>query len=146
MAAHPTIYRATRGLIGHRLPGLPPILVLDHVGARTGIRRSSALLYMEDGDNLVVVASRGGSARNPAWFHNLRAHPDTTVQVGSSRRRVCARVATPEERARLWPRAVGVYSHYENYQRRTEREIPLVILEPLASESVAAARGDADIE
>jgi hypothetical protein len=61
MGAHPAIYRATHGLIGHRLPGLPPILVLDHVGARSGTKRSSALLYVEDGDNLVVIASKGGS-------------------------------------------------------------------------------------
>jgi len=130
MASHPAVYRATRGLIGHRLPGLPPILVLDHVGARSGIQRSSALLYVQDGEDLVVVASKGGSPRHPAWFHNLMANPETTVQVGSRRRDVRARVATPEERARLWPMVVDAYSSYEDYQRRTEREIPLVILEP----------------
>jgi deazaflavin-dependent oxidoreductase (nitroreductase family) len=129
MGVHPAIYRATHGLIGHRLPGLPPILVLDHVGARSGTRRSSALLYLEDGDKLVVIASKGGSPKHPAWFHNLMANPEATVQVGSSRRTVRARVATPEERARLWPRVVAAYRGYAHYQRRTEREIPLVILE-----------------
>ena len=129
MGAHPAIYRATHGLIGHRLPGLPPILVLDHVGARSGIERSSALLYVEDGDNLVVIASKGGSPKHPAWFHNVMANPETTVQVGASRRKVRARIATPEERARLWPRVVAAYRGYTHYQRRTEREIPLVILD-----------------
>jgi deazaflavin-dependent oxidoreductase (nitroreductase family) len=129
MGAHPAIYRATHGLIGHRLPGLPPILVLDHVGARSGIKRSSALVYVEDGDNLVVIASKGGSPRHPAWFHNVMANPETTVQVGANRRKVRARIATPEERARLWPIVVAAYSGYAHYQRRTEREIPLVILE-----------------
>jgi F420H(2)-dependent quinone reductase len=129
MGAHPAIYRATHGLIGHRLPGLPPILVLDHVGARSGIKRSSALLYVEDGDNLVVIASKGGSPKHPAWFHNVMANPETTVQVGANRRKVRARIATPEERARLWPIVVAAYSGYAHYQRRTEREIPLVILE-----------------
>jgi F420H(2)-dependent quinone reductase len=78
----------------------------------------------------VLVASKGGNPRNPAWFHNLRANPEVTVQVGSKRRPVVARVATPEERTRLWPKVVEAYSGYAGYQRRTEREIPLVILEP----------------
>ena len=78
----------------------------------------------------MLVASKGGNPRNPAWFHNLRAHPDVTVQVGSKRRAVRARVATPEERERLWPKVVDLYGGYDGYQRRPEREIPLVFLEP----------------
>ena len=78
----------------------------------------------------MLVASKGGYPKNPAWFHNLRANPDTTVQVGSRHERVHARVATAEERPRLWALMVGVYGGYEDYQRRTEREIPLVVLEP----------------
>jgi F420H(2)-dependent quinone reductase len=78
----------------------------------------------------VLVASKGGHPRNPAWYHNLRAHPDTEVQIGSERRLVRARVATPEERKRLWPKAVATYGGYAGYQQRTRREIPLVILEP----------------
>ena len=130
MGAHATIYRATNGLVGHRVPGLPPILILDHVGAKTGTERRSALVYIDDGDDVVIVGSKGGSARNPAWFHNLKANPDTTVQIGSERRRVRARVAAPEERERLWPIVVGAWSGYASYQERTDREIPLVILEP----------------
>jgi len=130
MGGHATIYRASHGLIGHRFPGAPPTLLLDHVGAKSGRRRTSPLLYTRDGENLVIVASKGGYPKNPAWFHNLVANPDTTVQVGSHRREVHARVADPEERKRLWPVVVGVYRGYEAYRRRTEREIPLVILEP----------------
>jgi deazaflavin-dependent oxidoreductase (nitroreductase family) len=131
MGMHTYLYRLTGGLIGHRFPGLPSMLLLDHVGAKSEIKRTTPLLYVKDGpDRLVIVASKGGHPRHPAWFHNLRAHPDTTVQVGSERRAVHARVAEPQERARLWPKALEVYPTYADYQRRTEREIPLVILEP----------------
>jgi len=105
------------------------MLLLDHVGAKSGTKRTSPLLYIRDGDDLVIVASKGGYPKNPAWFHNLRANPDTTVQVGSERRPVHARVANAEERARLWARVVDAYGTYEDYQHRTGREIPLVILE-----------------
>lgn len=127
---HTQVYRLTRGLIGHRIPGLPPNLLLDHVGARSGVKRTVPLLYLTDGADLVLVASKGGYPRHPAWFHNLKAHPDTTVQVGAQIRRVHARVATKAERERLWPRAVAAYPGYADYQARAEREIPLVILEP----------------
>jgi deazaflavin-dependent oxidoreductase (nitroreductase family) len=130
MAGHTAVYRATNGRIGHRTPGLPPALLLDHVGAKSGTRRRSPLVYGVDGPDLVLVASKGGFPRNPAWFHNLRAHPDTTVQVGSEHRPVRARVAEGEERARLWNLMVGVYPGSESYRKRTSREIPLVVLEP----------------
>jgi deazaflavin-dependent oxidoreductase (nitroreductase family) len=130
MKGHTTAYRLSGGLVGHRFPGAPPSLLLDHVGAKSGTKRTTPLTYLADGDDFVLVASKGGNPRNPAWFHNLRAHPDVTIQVGTKRREVRARVATPEERARLWPKVVDLYSGYAGYQRRTEREIPLVILEP----------------
>ena len=106
------------------------MLLLDHVGAKSGTKRTSPLLYVEDGEDVVIVASKGGFPKHPAWFHNLMANPDTTVQIGSEQRAVHARVATPEERERLWPLAVKAYHGYEDYQARTNREIPLVILEP----------------
>jgi deazaflavin-dependent oxidoreductase (nitroreductase family) len=130
MGGHATVYRATNGLIGHRFPGFAPMLLVDHVGAKSATKRTTPLVYAEDGENVILVASKGGYPKNPAWFHNLMANPDTSVQIGSSRRPVHARVADPEERKRLWPVVVKVYSGYEDYQRRTEREIPLVILEP----------------
>jgi F420H(2)-dependent quinone reductase len=127
---HVLTYKVTYGLLGHRFPGFPATLLLDHVGAKSGKHRTTPLAYIPDGDTIVLVASKGGAPRNPGWFHNLRAHPDTTVQVGSERREVHARVAGDEERARLWPRVVKAYWGYADYQRRTEREIPLVLLEP----------------
>jgi deazaflavin-dependent oxidoreductase (nitroreductase family) len=86
--------------------------------------------YVEDPPDLVLVASKAGHPRHPAWYHNLRAHPDTTVQMGIERRAVRARVASAAERERLWPKAVAAYSGYRTYQERADREIPLVILEP----------------
>jgi deazaflavin-dependent oxidoreductase (nitroreductase family) len=130
MGGHAAVYRATGGLIGHRFPGAPPTLLLDHVGAKSAIRRTSPLVYTVDGPNLVLVASKGGYPKNPGWFHNLLANPDTTVQVGSAHRDVYAHVADPEERARLWPLVLKTYKGYADYQKRTEREIPLVVLEP----------------
>lgn len=129
MGLHTHAYRLTGGAIGHRFPGSPPMLLLDHVGAKSGLRRTTPLVYVQDGDDVVLVASKGGHPRNPAWYHNLRANPETTVQIGSERRPVRARVAGPEERERLWPKAIATYSGYRGYQERTEREIPLVILE-----------------
>ena len=127
---HTLVYRTTHGIVGHRFPGVPPTLLLDHVGAKSGKLRTTPLTYLSDGENFVLVASKGGHPRNPAWYHNLRATPDTTVQVGSRRRAVRARVATAAERKRLWPKVVELYGGYRDYQGRTEREIPLVILEP----------------
>jgi F420H(2)-dependent quinone reductase len=131
MGLHTLVYKASRGRIGHTAPGFPTMLLLDHVGAKSGTKRTSPLLYVKDGDNVVIVASKGGFPKHPAWFHNLKANPDTTVQIGSERRSVHARVATPDERERLWPKAVKSYRGYRDYQARSRgREIPLVVLEP----------------
>jgi len=130
MAGHTAIYKLSRGRIGHKLPGLPAILLLDHKGAKSGKERTSPLLYIHDGDNIVIVASKGGFPKNPGWFYNLRANPETKVQVGRERRDVHARVASPSERERLWPKVVASYANYAEYQQRAEREIPVVILEP----------------
>jgi F420H(2)-dependent quinone reductase len=127
--AHTTIYRLTNGMIGHRFPGTAPMLLLDHVGAKSGVKRTTPLVYVDDPPDIVLVASKGGHPKHPAWYHNLLANPDTTVQVGSERRAVHARVADPDERQRLWPKAVATYGGYAGYQRRTAREIPLVVLE-----------------
>ena len=133
MSLHAAIYRLSGGRVFGRFPGGAPVLLLDHVGARSAKKRTSPLLYVEDGDDVVIVASKGGHPRHPGWFYNLRANPETTIQVGSERRAVRARVAGPEERARLWPRAVEAYDSYAEYQKRAEREIPMVILEPRAA-------------
>lgn len=130
MGGHTLIYKASGGRIGHRFPGTPPMLLLEHVGAKSGERRTSPLVYVDDGADVVLVASKGGYPKNPAWFHNLKANPDVTVQIARERRPVRARIATDAERGRLWAKAVETYSGYDEYQARTEREIPLVVLEP----------------
>jgi F420H(2)-dependent quinone reductase len=130
MRGHTVAYRATGGLIGHRIPGAPPMLLLDHVGAKSGTKRTSPLAYVQDGKDYVIVASKGGHPKHPGWYHNLRANPDTTIQVGSKRKAVRARVANAQEHKRLWPKAVEAYSGYTGYQERTKRKIPLVILAP----------------
>jgi F420H(2)-dependent quinone reductase len=132
MGAHTALYKATGGRLGHTIPGVPgKMLLLDHVGAKSGAKRTSPLLYIRDDDDIVIVASKGGFPKHPAWYHNLMANPDTTVQVASHRLAVHARTANPEERERLWPLAVKGYHGYEDYAKRSKgREIPLVILEP----------------
>jgi F420H(2)-dependent quinone reductase len=122
----------TGGRIGHTIPGVPgKMCLLDHVGAKSGKKRTTPLLYVRDGESVVLVASKGGFPKHPAWFHNLRAHPDTTVQVGDERTPVHARVATPEARGRLWPLAEEAWRGFGTYQARSQgREIPLVVLEP----------------
>ena len=134
--AHVAVYRATKGRIGStfrvgaalRKPA--PVLLLEHVGKKSGRSYTSPLLYLLDGADVVVVASTGGMAKDPQWYRNLIAHPDTQLQIRGEVRQVRARTASLEERAELWPRLVEMYADYDNYQSWTDREIPVVILEP----------------
>ena len=107
-----------------------PVLLLTTTGRKTGRWRTSPLLYLEDGENMVVVASNGGAPKHPAWWLNLEANPEATVELGSRKLRVRAEKAGGEKRRRLWARLVEMYPAYEDYQRRTTREIPVVILRP----------------
>lgn len=137
---HVFLYRASRGRLGRRVPGWPEaeIALVDHVGARSGVRRTAPLVFCRDGEAVAVVASKAGLPNNPAWYHNLRAHPDTTVQVGGERRAVRARVAEGEERERLWERFVDCFPEYERYRERAApRLIPIVVLDPAGGRSTA---------
>ncbi len=107
-----------------------PTLLLDHVGRKSGKHFRTPLLYLLDGEDVVVVASQGGLPKNPQWYPNLVASPDTTIQVRTEKRAVRAHTASPEERAALWPRLVELYADFETYQQITDREIPVVVLEP----------------
>lgn len=130
---HVALYRRSGGRLGRHLPGMPGarILLVDHIGARTGVMRTSPVMYHREGDVFAVAASKAGQPTNPAWFHNLRAHPDTTIQVGSSVIDVRARVAGDEERDRLWPKFVAFYPGYEFFERNARgRRIPIIVLEP----------------
>jgi deazaflavin-dependent oxidoreductase (nitroreductase family) len=127
--SHVPAYRLTRG----RLPwvlGRSRTVLVDQVGRRSGVKRTTALLYVADGDDVIIVASKGGSHRHPDWWLNLREMGETEIQLGGERRRVRVREASPDERERLWPRVVAVWPDYAAYQRRTSREIPLIILSP----------------
>lgn len=126
---HRVLYRVSGGLIGATI-GVP-ILLLTTIGRKTGRSRTTPLLYVKDGRGWVIVGSYGGDDRHPAWWLNLQRTPIATIQVKQSVNRVRAREATEEERSRLWSLAVRVYPAYEDYQRRTRRKIPVVILEPV---------------
>jgi deazaflavin-dependent oxidoreductase (nitroreductase family) len=130
---HVALYRRTGGRIGGHIPGWPGarIALVDHTGAKSARKRTSPLMYYEDGESIAVVASKAGQPTHPAWFHNLKANPDTTVQIGSVVREVRARVATDQERDRLWPNFVAFYPGYEFYKSHARgRKIPIVILDP----------------
>ena len=127
-AAHRFVYSRTG--IGHRVPGLGRCLLLTTTGRKSGQPRSTGLLYMRDGDDLVVVASNLASERAPAWWLNLQADPSAEVRIKRERRQVRAREATPEERERLWSQLVDIYSDFAEYERRMDRHIPVVLLEP----------------
>ena len=130
LTLHQWIYEKTDGRVGRRLGGRP-MLLLRTIGAKTSKERTSALLYVPEAKSYVVIASKGGSPTHPGWFHNLRAHPDVEIQVGRDRIPVHARVAEGEERTRLWEKANEVNKgQYAEYQKRTDRQIPVVVLEP----------------
>ncbi|MGI5216490.1 nitroreductase family deazaflavin-dependent oxidoreductase [Nocardia sp. CA-290969] len=107
-----------------------PTLLLEHTGRKSGKHFATPLLYLRDGANIIIVASQGGQPKNPQWYHNLVARPDTAVQVGKDRIPVRARVADDTERDVLWPKLVELYADFDNYQSWTDRKIPVFILEP----------------
>jgi F420H(2)-dependent quinone reductase len=128
-ALHRLLYRATGGRVGGRLWDLPVVL-LTTTGRRSGKRRTVPLCSFRDGDDVVVIASYGGLDQPPAWWLNLAANPEAEVQDGRTRRSVTARTAGPEERERLWAQVTARAPGYLEYERRTTREIPVVILQP----------------
>ncbi|MFI5491533.1 nitroreductase/quinone reductase family protein [Actinoplanes sp. NPDC051859] len=130
-AAHRTLLKLSCGRLGWQVASMT-VLELVTTGRRSGVPRAVMLTSpLTDGDALVIVASRGGDDRHPAWFLNLRDRPEVQVSVrGGSHQPMVARIASAEEHARLWPQVVKVYRSYAAYQKRTTREIPLVLLSP----------------
>ncbi|MBW8827540.1 MAG: nitroreductase family deazaflavin-dependent oxidoreductase [Acidobacteria bacterium] len=122
-------FRANAGKVGGPFEGMP-VLLLHHKGAKTGTERVNPLAYNQDGDRLFVIASKGGAPTNPDWFHNLKAHPETTVEVGAEVKPVTARVAEGAEREQLWERQKAEFPQFAEYEKGTDRTIPVVILEP----------------
>lgn len=125
---HVKKYRETNGAEGHEWQGAT-VLILTTTGRRSGEPRSTPLIYGRDGEDYVVVASKGGDEDHPSWYLNLVADPRVEVQVLADRFAARARTATPEEKPRLWQAAVDRWPAYADYQRKTSREIPVVILE-----------------
>ena len=126
---HVFFYRLSGGKLGGRF-GKSPVLLLNTTGRKTGRQRTTPLLYLQDGDNLILVASYGGAPKHPVWWLNLQAKPEDEVEIGRKKLRVIARQADAVERERLWPLVVAMYGEYAEYQKKTTREIPVVILHP----------------
>jgi len=126
---HEFWYRMTGGLVGGSL-GRLPVLLLTTTGRKSGKKRTTPLVYLADGDNLVIIASNGGSDQHPEWWLNLRANPNAEVQVGPDVKSVIAEQAEGAERERLWREVNELYDGYDEYQRSTKREIPVVVLRP----------------
>ena len=131
------LYRRTGGHVGGKwrvgagFRNPPPICLVEHRGRKTGRVRTTPLVYLEDGERIVVVASQAGRPEHPMWYLNLLANPEVTVQVRNQRRAMLATVAEGAERAVLWSRLVDLYADYDSYQSWTDRVIPVVVLEPV---------------
>jgi len=130
--ANTWVFRASGGRIGGRFRGGALVGLLTTTGRKSGAERTTPLIYLADGERIVLVASQGGMPRNPLWYDNLAAKPEVAFQTPKGKRRYRARRANASEKAALWPRLVAIYRDYDDYQKRTEREIPVVILEPTA--------------
>jgi len=127
---HRGLYKASGGRLFGKMAGMP-VVMLTTTGRKSGERRTTMLTApVQDGDKVVLVASKGGYDHHPAWFLNLEANPDVEASIGGRAKKMRARVASPEEKADLWPRVTSIYKGYAGYQKKTERDIPLVILEP----------------
>ncbi len=120
-------FRANGGKVGGRFAGAP-MLLLTTTGAKSGQRRTTPLVYLPDGDRLIIFATKGGAPTHPAWYHNLVAHPETTVEVGTETVPVTAVVLTGEERDRLYARQAALRPAFAEYETRTTRRIPVVAL------------------
>jgi deazaflavin-dependent oxidoreductase (nitroreductase family) len=129
-ALNTCIYQVSGGRWLGRFPSGAPVCLLTTQGRKSGQRRTVPLLYLADGDDLVLVASQGGAPQHPGWYFNLVANPTAEVQVGRRRFQVAARTVSADETAALWPRLVAIYPPYEAYQQRTTRSIPVVRLSP----------------
>lgn len=129
-AVNTWMYRLSGGRVGGRWMHGAPIFLLTTVGRKSGEKRTTPLLYLEDGERIVTVASQGGMSKDPLWIRNIDANPDVEAEIGSNRRAMRARRGTAEEKAKYWPALCRMYPDYADYQARTTREIPVVLLDP----------------
>jgi deazaflavin-dependent oxidoreductase (nitroreductase family) len=129
-AANSAVFRASGGRLGATFLRGAPVFLLITKGRKSGAPRTAPLLYLRDGDDYVVVASKGGMSHHPLCFKNLEANPDAEIEIGKDKINVRARRASDAEKARLWPKLVAMYPDYDDYQARTARDIPVVLLSP----------------
>jgi deazaflavin-dependent oxidoreductase (nitroreductase family) len=130
-AANKAILRLSGGRLGGNFLRGAPVGLLTTTGRKSGQRRTTPLIYLAEGDRIVIVASLGGMPKSPLWYHNLVANPDTEFEPPrGTRRRYRARTATAAEKAAYWPRLCAIYPDYADYQARTDRDIPVVLLDP----------------
>jgi deazaflavin-dependent oxidoreductase (nitroreductase family) len=129
---HVERYRATDGEEGHEWREGTSILLLTTTGRKSGEERTTPLIYGRSGDDYLIVASMGGAPDHPAWFKNIQDDPDVEIQVKADRMKARARTATPDEKPELWKTMTGEWPAYDEYQQKTDREIPVVVLEPAA--------------
>jgi deazaflavin-dependent oxidoreductase (nitroreductase family) len=123
-------FRTHAGKVGGQFEGAP-LLLLHTTGARSGQERVNPMMYQDLGGPVAVFASKAGAPTNPDWYHNLLAHPEVSAEIGTETRRFRARVAAGDERAQIWTQQMQDYPGFADYESRTEREIPVVILDPL---------------
>jgi deazaflavin-dependent oxidoreductase (nitroreductase family) len=125
------LFRLTGGWLGAKFLRGAPVCLITVTGRKSGQPFTVPLIYVEDGADLVVVASKGGMSHHPLWFHNMCANPRVEVELPDVKRTMIARQATSAEKTRLWPKACAIYPDYADYQARTTRDIPLMILSPI---------------
>jgi F420H(2)-dependent quinone reductase len=133
-ATHVAIYRASKGKVAGSMGGRP-VSLLTTTGRRTGKPRTTPVMTFPHDNGLVLIASNGGSDRMPSWYRNLTAHPEVKVQSGAQVRTMSARTASPADKAQIWPSIVASAKRFGDYQSKTSRDIPVVILEPAAPPS-----------
>lgn len=131
-ALNRVVYRASGGRFGNKMPGSgAPVILVHTTGAKSGKRRVQPLIGLDDDGRWLIVASKGGTNKHPAWYHNLKANPETEIEVGRKRIPVKARIVDEPERAELWPKLVEIYPPYAEYQEFAgERRIPVLSLDP----------------
>jgi deazaflavin-dependent oxidoreductase (nitroreductase family) len=124
------LYRLSRGRLGGRWLRGAPVMLLTTIGRKSGEPRTVPVLYLRDGDRVIVVASKAGVSRHPLWYGNLEANPEAKIEIRGEEMPMIARRASSEEKSALWPRLTQMYRDFDDYQARTQRDIPVVILTP----------------
>lgn len=125
------VYKKTNGKLMKNFPGGFPICIVGMKGAKSGVRREVALIHLPDGENKYLVASQGGMEKHPVWYYNIKANPDIDIMVRGVTTHMRARQLTPDEKREAWPKLLALYPDFDEYQARTDRDIPVFLCEPV---------------